>query len=841
MQKLVFTNGGGQSIDLTSGNFGITNWEGLSNTELNIQTQQVPFQDGGVFLDALMEQREISVTVAIQDNNDLSLRYELKRQLISALNPKLGEGVLVYTNDYLSRQIKAVPQLPIFENKNSNDAGTLKASVVFSCPSPYWEDLEETEVVLPMGVSQTIENEGDIPCGVKINIDSTQIGYPIVKNLTNGKKIQLEGLFGSSLKIDTDVGKKQVVGQSEGMTPQVMGWTLEQIQYNSVLKKYFATSLINSSLCYGISEDRENWSYVRNIGSGYNIAYSEVLGYFIQIGYYASYKSTDGINWEQLGSNLPFYFCSVVRVEEMGLFFAFRSSELYSSPNGEVWQRIVTPSGYSAFFGQNVGGKLYICSQGGDDCYIYDGNEFTQINLKPFERIQYISELGIYVAENRGNTYIQTSTDGITWTQVGTNGYGVNSIGWNGNKLLINASSGGTNYWLESTDGINITLIGTSPYRFYCLWFENGKYTGCGANGLIANSEDGGATWEVKKINPVSALEQFEVQIVSSASKTFILFENGGLLSSTDGINWKVENPNITLQHFEWIKEKNLFVGFNGSAIYTSTDGITWTSRKTTSSAGKFIYSKKLDKIVSVYGVYSSGTGKTTIHTLTSTDGITWTDTTGINFTGQLGGGIKNIAYSEVLGVFVAGFGNIWLRSTDGTNWTNYSNANVYINSLFRVDKDGYFYSFYEKMYKSADGITWTSTVIASDVYTDSGAYSEELGLYVVVGEFSSDTIKMAYFTSTDGTNWERKEYKGTGYRITTTGYSKTFKKFVTGNSKMVSVLMASGVDLNLISSMSADSDISLNLEVGTNNLICSRSSGYGTVKIKYRQKYIGV
>ena len=63
----------------------------------------------------------------------------------------------------------------------------------------------------------------------------------------------------------------------------------------------------------------------------------------------------------------------------------------------------------------------------------------------------------------------------------------------------------------------------------------------------------------------------------------------------------------------------------------------------------------------------------------------------------------------------------------------------------------------------------------------------------------------------------------------------------MTGNSKMVSVLMASGVDINLISSMSADSDISLNLEVGTNSLICSRSSGYGTVTIKYRQKYIGV
>ena len=137
MQKLIFKNGNGKEIDLTAGNYGITNWSGLSNTGLNIQTQQVPFADGGVYLDALMNQREITVTVAIQDNNNLELRYQLKRELISALNPKGGEGVLIYQNDYLARQIHAVPQLPIFENKKSNTSGTLKASVTFSCPDPY--------------------------------------------------------------------------------------------------------------------------------------------------------------------------------------------------------------------------------------------------------------------------------------------------------------------------------------------------------------------------------------------------------------------------------------------------------------------------------------------------------------------------------------------------------------------------------------------------------------------------------------------------------------------------------------------------------------------------------
>ena len=121
MQKLVFRNANGIELDLTSDPFGITEWEGFSADELNIQSQQVPFQDGSVFLDALLGERELAVTVAMNDGNNLEKRYRLRREMISALNPKLGEGVLIYTNDFLSKQIHAIPQLPVSKNHNSND------------------------------------------------------------------------------------------------------------------------------------------------------------------------------------------------------------------------------------------------------------------------------------------------------------------------------------------------------------------------------------------------------------------------------------------------------------------------------------------------------------------------------------------------------------------------------------------------------------------------------------------------------------------------------------------------------------------------------------------------
>ena len=132
MQKLVFRNANGIELDLTSDPFGITEWEGFSADDLNIQSQQVPFQDGSVFLDALLGERELSVTVAMNDQNNLETRYRLRREMISKLNLKLGEGVLIYTNDYLSKQIHCIPQLPVFQNKNSNDSGTSTAISLLS-------------------------------------------------------------------------------------------------------------------------------------------------------------------------------------------------------------------------------------------------------------------------------------------------------------------------------------------------------------------------------------------------------------------------------------------------------------------------------------------------------------------------------------------------------------------------------------------------------------------------------------------------------------------------------------------------------------------------------------
>ena len=282
MQKLVWKNSKGDEINLTQNPFGITQWEGFSNTGLNIQSQQVPFADGSVFLDALMEQRELSVTLAINDENDLYTRYELKRQLISALNPKLGEGYLIYTNDFISKRIKCVAQIPIFPTKNSNDAGTQKASLSWVACEPYWEDLKETGVDFGVDSQPVIDNKGDVPVQIKIDFFTSGVTNPKITNVTQNKFIKYNGVLSENLQISTEVGKKYFIS--------------EPISFDKL--RAFGFYL-------------------------YSVTYSETLGLFVAVGRAgAILTSTDGATWTSRTSGVSTYLYSVTYSETLGLFVA---------------------------------------------------------------------------------------------------------------------------------------------------------------------------------------------------------------------------------------------------------------------------------------------------------------------------------------------------------------------------------------------------------------------------------------------------------------------------------------------------------------------------------------
>lgn len=456
MQKLVWQNANGVELDLTSGNYGITEWEGFSNASLNIQSQQVPFQDGGVFLDALIEQRELSVTLAMQDNNNLELRYQQRRELISALNPKLGEGYLIYTNDYTSKRIKCIPQIPLFENHNSNDTGTPKASLSWTACEPYWEDLEDTVVEISSGVQvTTIQNNGDVVIGFEAT--AFMGGKKVYIENQQGKQIELLTDYPfPELDINTNVGKKTITGKGifdlAGINCTITG----QISFSGfVIKRPFIKI--------------ENYYY----GFAYN--YSDT--YFI--------RSSDLINWEQVGSLIP-NTTMIINTNQFALVYNKYNNKIYaltpqeklavSSDYGQTWT--TTSVNYTSMCVNEKTGDMFFSDKTESAC-IYNPlteevaefyNENQQLVVKIYRESGTITRTHNYNMYNL-KIYYNSKNQYLLYQNI-ANDVDYLLLNINGEKAGHIQNIGGHTLW-ENEDGYYV--IGDVPYsdnNSYVVWLN---------------------------------------------------------------------------------------------------------------------------------------------------------------------------------------------------------------------------------------------------------------------------------------------------------------------------------------------------------------------------------
>ena len=801
MQKLVFTNGGGQTIDLTSGNFGITNWEGLSGVGLNIQTQQVPFQDGGVFLDALMEQREISITVAIQDNNDLEARYERKRQLISALNPKLGEGILVYTNDYLSRQIKAVPQLPIFENKNSHDAGTLKASVVFSCPSPYWEDLEETVISMNPDDYTSVENNGDIPTQIEIEIKGN-VKDPIVQNYTSGKKIIYKGSASESLKISTLVGNKYVRKGSLGFSWN-SGGAIMGMATNGLITVYVGDNIIVEDW-EGEKTPIENPLQER-INS---IAFGN--GVFVAVSDNEIIRSEDGYNWEIVSSG------GIFVVYGNGLFITYNKYSI----DGNTWTSGSTHSTQPVF-----GNGIWVSKIGNYVCSSIDGITWTnRYNINRAGKLCYGSNfIGVFE-----NTTL-TSDDGIVWVSHSNTYpqrvYPVSSskIEWFNNKYYSFArhSDNNSSGLLYSSDGIawtyivlfnytkgtsNIQVLKNKLYIFNtmgdCCFTENGQEITITVYGTMTKAV------KIKKIG-----------------NTYYLL-GSSIYKSTDLKNWisafvtpinEVGSSPILDMFF--VGERCCFFTvqdelYTGELYYTDD----W---NTVSYADRCVYAFYSNEDNKYYQIKNTGT---VYKTSDITDSTSW------ELVHQDDIYIKRICYAEDL--YVALSNNAIYTTTDFISWTQRAswsnkeyNSIEYINHRFFVVGNG------GEILVSTSGISWSAI---SGIPSDINLYSVSFGNGTYL--FGGNNFNIV--TTFDLVNFTKKDI--TSFPTVAFIYFEEGSFYITGDDGSIYESNYSS-DENAIQNLSEDSDMTLNLLTGANIIAFVNQTPDASAYISFRQKYIGV
>ncbi|MBO7713528.1 MAG: phage tail family protein [Methanobrevibacter sp.] len=850
MQKLVWQNANGVELDLTSGNYGITEWEGFSNASLNIQSQQVPFQDGGVFLDALIEQRELSVTLAIQDNNNLELRYQKRRELISALNPKLGEGYLIYTNDFISKRIKCIPQIPLFETHNSNDTGTPKASLSWTACEPYWEDLEDTVVDLVGGETTVIENEGDIASDVEIvlnTISNGNISTPSIKNLTNGKIIEInKNELYNQIKIDTRTGKKKVI--EESYQARFLGGydTILDIAFISHLGFYLC-GLENSALWK--TKDFESFENYVVSGPVKKIVYSEEKEECLIL--------VNGVT--------------------SGIF-------LYKTTDFETYTSIILPSSITQNSARFVYGYYseslhkYVISSTNGTFTTEDCSSWTQTNNQPLTNI---SSYGNYIIGTVGGI-IYNTTDLSTWGSINT---GINSdivsLVEKSEKLYALysnakiASSSGLSDWQEET--LNITPQGNGS----CITIINNNFY------IIFSTSNGiklykGVTLDsLQEMNPPATqiLSGFRKLVQLSSIGMFLLYDEG--FTTTYNFNsynyYKTPNENL---YYNKTQKKYIGISY--------VEGIDQIHRVLTSSdLKKWEEQKALETILptSIYGntEYDTKTNTIYVSLVKSSEGYIYTSQDLINYSllvqDDISGRIK-IA-NEILFHYSTNLtsGEFRIRYTNNNvDWEettiSVTGSGIRIIDMCYGNNKYYVLTSNGKIYESEDLESWEEKATLSGMGYYSIFYSEKEELLFVGGQGS-------LYVSEDETNWVRIPISG---NVKCFLDSKIFNTVIFGSGAklykynninktadiLINTLVYSSVaieglveeegkivwtnfyglyttiveDINIINYLSSNSDINFKLEQGSNKVfITSSPDSTETImgSIKYRQKYIGV
>lgn len=826
MQKLIWVDSKGNSVDLTSGNYGITNWEGFSNTSLNIQSQQVPFHDGGVFLDALLEQRELSVTLAIQDSGSLETRYRLRRELIHILNPKSGEGYLIYKNDFTEKRIKCISQIPLFENHNSNDSGTPKASLSWTACEPYWEDLEPVKVVCQQGIINLIDNLGEENAQVKVRITGNAKN-PKITNLTTNKSISYEGEVDGVLHLDTTLGNKSIIQDRLNIIQKYNYNTINDVNF---INGYFYL-VTNKGECFR-TEDGVTFTLLFKESDLrlYRIKYFEGSGIFITGNHLLMYSS-DGENFTKIldvkYSIYDIAYNGSVYVVTKGL------SQLNVSSDLETWEVVNLPQGYdinanNIDYGNGVfviADKHRLISSDG-----YNWTLATTYSVKK-TRLKFINGY-FFTLDSDGK--FDYSANGDNWKGYYLSGGDslVDIIYDEKNRLYITVTSTGVIY--TTTNFLSDDLYGARNWTVITVGVTSDITSlSCNANIYIVCGEGGrrytgnDLTQLERSIGIDKNFDIFDVAYSSKLNKYVAVVMDYDtvntyyLLKSNDGVDWEYQRLVRVLycEKIIWVNdfEKFYICGYYGVTYSSNTQD--WIASSVTSACYDIYYNEKTKTLIAI-----------------TNDGKVYTSTDGVNFT----------------------------KIT-----TNLPKGNYKTYVCYNDNQNKYFVTRNKKIYSSSDLITYTEIKILDDDFVGRIFYVKEINIIIV----------MAYnniYVTSDGMKWTNIEIGITaperskviynidmnliilicssGVHISADGYhwNQISTQVVMGgtfdtenNSIYVgiqnTILFSEIVSENKIINLGKDSDVNFNLDLGQNEIIGICDEGIMNFELTYTPKYIGV
>ncbi|UED81958.1 phage tail family protein [Lysinibacillus sp. CD3-6] len=277
METITFTNRFGEVVSFGGPPFYLQKINGLGDVSVNLQTQKIPYQDGSVFIDALLEEREIDIEFLIVnafDEGGYGTVSERRERIAKVLNPKLGPGTLRYENEHLVREIFVVADsVPVYP-EDARTKTMQKGIVNFIAPDPYWRSLkvEEEPAFKPlfqfpfadpfqMGEQRDrriINNDGDAPAPIYVEFYGPAVN-PKIENVTTGEFIRIKQtlLEGEKMILDTTPGVKSVeFVNSSGVRRNVYNW----IDLNS---RFFNLQIGENDIAY--TADNEVQGAIVNI------------------------------------------------------------------------------------------------------------------------------------------------------------------------------------------------------------------------------------------------------------------------------------------------------------------------------------------------------------------------------------------------------------------------------------------------------------------------------------------------------------------------------------------------------------------------------------------------
>ena len=215
---------------------------------------------------------------------------------------------------------------------------------------------------------------------------------------------------------------------------------------------------------------------------------------------------------------------------------------------------------------------------------------------------------------------------------------------------------------------------------------------------------------------------------------------------------------------------------------------------------------------------------------LTSPDGINWTSRTSGTSENLFG-----CTFGNELFVAVGSNGTI-LTSPDGINWTSVSSGtNKQQMGVVFDNNNGIFVSTGgETILISKDGINWSNRNIIIGQNYHSPIYIESIGIFIAVG------TKSLVISSIDGIDWNLEFFNEIELlNFWGVSYSEELKKLVIVGT-YGEIYNTEFVKDNIISTITPQSDMSFNLEVGENELMFVTENN-SECTLSFRQKYLGV